>query len=162
MTYKNTVGGSGGSPRYAHENAIITILKMREPRLTYELPSYISGHDINYDHLTKDAIKHNLAPELRFVLVNTLNLLQNHNVNYEKLEELKNSIVCLGESVDKRKPHIMINLDLPNLENILKDLQTKEEKESGVIGRLTYEGFKHTYLMNDGKGIHQQGSCRLS
>jgi len=162
MSYKNPINEGEGLHRYTAEDAIIKILKIKNPRSTYELPSCILGNDIDYNYLTSEAIRQGLAPELRFIFVNTFKLLQSHNVSYEKLKELEQSMMRLGKFVDNKKPHIMIDVELPGLEKILKELQTSEEKESGVIGRLTYGGFEHTYHMNHGKGIHQQGSHRLS
>ncbi len=130
---------------YPVEDLIIKILDYSKlSRLIQGIPKIICKNEINFDKLTNDAIKRNIANEMGYVLQMTYNLFKARKQAPNKLASIEKALAIL-ESKKDDKDHLMLRKGAPNLESVLKQLQLPEEKRWRVLGRLSYNDFVHAY-----------------
>ncbi|MCK4909844.1 MAG: hypothetical protein KAS70_08090 [Planctomycetes bacterium] len=145
------LGGAGSKKKYSlysAEELVINILKYRpEPRLVYGLPTVLRNNKINLERLTNQAIRLNLANEFGYILYMTGRLSEKHDAGDRPRSKINRALAVL-KSKKENKNHQLLRLKVPHLEDVLKKMQLREEKQWNVLGRFTYDGFRHAYLSN--------------
>lgn len=127
------------------EDLIISSLKCKKSRITLGLPIILRNNHANYDALKRLAVKEDVIQELGYVLDNALHLFYKNGEDYPQEKELKETIKFLRNNKDPTSQRTMIDIDSPGLERVLERWQSDLEKKWGVKGRITEEGFQHTY-----------------
>ncbi len=143
--YRLSGAPDGAFPLVPAEDLIISILKLRDPRAIYGIPVVLSNTEVDYERLIEKALGNDVANELGHVLFNAVRLFDEERTYYGQIKDLKKTVEYLKKHISRGRPHVMISADSPSLETVLASVQTPEERDWNVSGRVSYGGFVHSF-----------------